>query len=502
MNAKHIGRIAAGCALLVLLGSCMIAGGDDDTGGVRIGLPVVGSSAVSSGVDTARVWLYTASNLEYGISGGAARLPDDSANYAQASLTAAGGEVVIDDIPAGDGYRLVVVLGTLDGSVFTPIDVAESDAFEIAGGRETRLSLTAALAGPLTTALEGIALNAVVETRISASDIVFSSSTSTVYQDPFSSDTSYGVGDYFGTAQTINSVSVGRFSAGNEATFVNTDTGVYSIVSGGSPATINTALADSMTSAGIADIVDSGAFYDDASGDTIIYYERLGGIGGASLTDLAFGGLAADAWEDSGDDLGDYIDEDESPVRAAANNTTDTAYIASVLGTFAVTQEYYETDFDAGAIIAGNDEAGLTFWGVAYPGNDRPLRITQLGYIETDGGEYLAVGTPRGAFTFPVSAIARASDNGGLIPADDVTQIASLIDQPILDLSVNDGYAAFLTARSLTVTDALTADLTELYSKPLRSVTLGAPSDVFVAADGSAPVVYIAGSTGLTSVTE
>ncbi len=494
MKMKTILRIAATVAVVFVLGACLLQGGDDsDTGALRIGLPTVSSAAISSGVDTVRIWLYTPSNLEFGVDGGSARLPGEADNFLEAAITESGGAVVIDGIPAADGYRLVIVLGTLDGDVFLPIDVAESAAFQITGGRETSLSLSAAVVTGLSTDLEGSALTSVVEVDVPAATI-FTASSTTVYNGSFGSLAaagSVGSGDFTGIS-TIYGVSPGSYADGagssDEAAYINTDGGI--VVADESGASVD--FATTMNAAGIEDVVDSGAFYLSGSGETVVYYQRLGGLGGAVFTDVT--SPIADDWEDSGDELGDYVEEDESPVRAAATNGDSAAYIASVLGTFAVTEQYFEIEFDAGALIEGDDATGLTFWGVAYPGNDRPLRITDMGYLA--GSDSLVVGTPRGAFVFPASAVSGAASNGGLIPAAQVDQVAVVADQPIVDISVNDGFIAFLTARSLVVTDT---DLDVEFTKPLRAVALGAPRDAFVAAG---PTVYIAGAEGLTQVVE
>lgn len=492
MKTNTIVRFVAGLGLVLLLGSCLIDGGDtEDTGSLRVGLPTVGSSAISAGVDTVRLWLYTPSNLEFGIDGGAARLPSAANNFLEADITSSGGFIVIDGVPAASGYRLVIVLGTDDSGVFVPLDVAESSAFEVTGGRETALSLTAEAVTGLTPALEGTALNGVVvEDVVTAS--VFATSSTKLYCDVFGTPTQYAVGTDLAGASKIYSLSSANFDS-SDYVLVNTDYGVFPAYDN-SGFSIDTAFADTMDAAGISDVVDSGGFFIVDTDEYIVYYQRLGGLGGGVFPDLV--SAAAADWNDSGTDLADYIDADQSPVRGAATDGTSQAFISSVLGTFAVNDTYFEGEFDAGQIIAGDDSAGLTFWGVAYPGSTQPLRITQLGWT---GGKVI-VGTPRGAFVFAATAIAQASDNNGLIPSSAVTQVDAVRNRPILDMSVNDGYIAIATARQVTVLDATT--FVAEFTKPLRAVALGAPADVFVVDNSGSPEVYIAGSDGLTKVVE
>lgn len=489
MKTKAIVRLVVALGLVVLLGSCLIEGGDSaDTGSLRIALPTIVSSEISDGVDTVRIWLYTPSSLEYGVDGGAARLPSAADNFLEAAITTSGGAVVIDGIPAGTGYRLVIVLGTIDDDndgAFIPIDVAESDEFGVTGGRETALSLTAAEVVGMTYTLEGESLNSVVVGDVIGTNDVFTASSTTVFVDPM------GTVDTHSFAADINSVSLGYYYNGTlyRSVYVNTEDGLYPGYGVG--LTFDSGFATSFSA--IGGVVDSGAFFLSDTSETVVYYERLGGLGGAVLTDMS----VTPSWNDSGDDLDEYVAEDENPVRSAATNGADAAYIASVLGTFEVTEQYFEGGFDAGSIISGDDDAGLTFWGVAYPGADQALRITQIGTF----GDTIVVGTARGAFAFPESEL-DGDLVGGLIPEAEVTQLSAVADEAILDLAVGDDYLAFLTARSLVVVEEDGDSYPSVFSKPLRAVVLGAPTDLFVVEEGGEPVVYISGAEGLTRVVE
>ena len=92
MKVHTIIRVITALALVLLLGSCLIDGGSsEDTGSLVIGLPSVGSSEISDGVDTVRIWLYTPGNLEFGVNGGAARLPGSADNFLEAAVTGSSG---------------------------------------------------------------------------------------------------------------------------------------------------------------------------------------------------------------------------------------------------------------------------------------------------------------------------------------------------------------------------------------------------------------------------
>lgn len=494
MRLSTIIRVITALALVLLLGSCLIDGGSsDDTGSLVIALPSVGSSAISSGVDTVRIWLYTPGNLEFGVDGGAARLPGAADNFLEASVTGSSGTITIDGIPAATGYRLVIVLGDKTTDAFIPIDVAQSDPFEITGGRETGLNLTAAVVDGLTTALEGEEIIGAVVGDFDGTGSVFAASTDTVFQNAFApTPTEYSLSSgVLASASQVLGLSSASFD-GEDVVLVNTDYGIFpgltDVVFSFIPS-----FAASFADAGIQNIVDSGGFYLSDTAEYVLYYQRLGGLGGGVYDDpLA---IVAGDWNDSGTDLEDYVEADESPVRAATTDSSSQAFLASTLGTFAVTDEFFGTDFDVDTILTGEDGSGLTFWGIAYPGSTLPLRITQLGYLEGN----IVAGTPRGAFRFAASAIGN-TDSNGLVPASAVTQIPAVADQPIFDISINDGYLAIATARELVVIDSET--FAEEFSTPLRAVALGAPASIFVVDEGGAPAVYIAGAEGLTRIVE
>lgn len=402
----------------------------------------------------------------------------------------------------------MIVLGTKTGDVFVPVDVAESSAFEITAGRVTALSLAAAVGG-VTTALEGEALNGVVVEAMNGTDVLFASSGTRVQASPFGAPVTYPIAALAGASE-IHGLSVGTF-LGNPSVYVNTDTGVYTAYQGPLDGGIqlSTSLASAMTDAGISDVVDTGGFLIDPDGTPlngdeteVFYYQRLGGLGGATF--VAANGespnsAAADDWNDSGADLTDYIEPDQRPVRAMATNGESRAYIAGVFGTFGVTDTFFEDDFDAGVIISGENADGFIFLGVAYPGTDRPLRIVQLGYY--DGAVF--VGTPRGAFAIVENKIPPAAKNDGLVPSDFVLPITFTRDQPVFGMSANDGYLAIMTAQGLLVYDVSNLpNLSPIYRKPFRAVTLGAPADMFVVDESGVPTVYIAGSDGLTRIVE
>ena len=89
------------------------------------------------------------------------------------------------------------------------------------------------------------------------------------------------------------------------------------------------------------------------AGEVVVYYQRLGGLGGASGTELGtLAGLAPDDWNDSGSDLSDVVADTESPILAMATSG-NAAYVSSVVGAFRATEEevFTRDDIDVDALL-------------------------------------------------------------------------------------------------------------------------------------------------------
>lgn len=480
MNRKrYFIRILALTAAVLLLGACILQPESEKTGTVAITFASVGGSSteigasvVPRGTTHARVWLY---------------LDGRELRTATVSLGETGGSVRFEEIPEGGGYSLVAVLGKMASGVFQPLGYAQTtETFSVSGGRETAL---AAAAKEITNnfSLEGINLNSVVRV---GSD-VFAATSSAVYRN----STNVGSG-------TIAGVSVGRRPDGTPTAFLNRNDGIR-YWNGSSFVAITPDPDDP-----VGNIQNSGAFVveDEFSVDDpelVIYYSRLGGLGGVTTPT---GPTPVWDWGDSGDDMSDVVASDENPIRAMATDEDNAAYFAGVLGTFKMTKEFFdEDDIDVGALLGGDDSdtSGLTFFGVAYPGTSRPMRIATMGLIRaaniSGSNNRVVVGTGRGAFFFGGNAIDDLTSTG-LIKAGNVTQITvpGIRDQAVVDISVAGNRIAIATRETIVVVDANNPN-TVIARVPTRAVVLGRLNDVFLHRVGTTETrVYVAGDQGLT----
>ncbi|MFW6228525.1 MAG: hypothetical protein ACOC2V_03615 [Alkalispirochaeta sp.] len=476
--AVRVGAILLGT---LVLGACIMEPSDDDPadgGSITISVPVSGSSLGGSSISGSsinsaskvRVWMYTPEGNEYRLAPTGTGIPN-ALNYVE---TTGGGSVTIKKIPAGDGYGIVVAIDEDGGSTFAPTAYAFKGSFSVQAGRETQLSLSLERLGDrLTTGLAGKDLNSVVEVGTE----IFSGSDDGVYKN-FTSTPK------FSTAATV---SRGRDSGGSPVLLMNTRNGIAYSSNGNNV---------DATYAGIDNVTGSGTFLadtdDDNDDEVVVYYQRLGGLGGGSgeTIDALFGDT--DAWNDSGDDLSEVIADDESPIWSAAASDT-AAYISSVIGTFRATDELFTgADIDVDELLGGDsDTAGLSFFGVAYPGTDRALRIRHIAVA----GDNVIVGTGRGAFYFPESAIDDA--DGGLV--SNVRGVRDLVDTFIVDMAV-DAEGRRMVAITPSRVVLAEPDGAVLGTVPLRAVSLGNPRDVFLAGDAASPEVLIAGTEGLSRI--
>ena len=490
----------------LVLGACIMSPESDD-GSITISVPVSGSgvggsslsgSAVITSNTVVRVWMYTPEGNEYRLLSSGTGLPN-APNYRQ---TTGGGSIVIDNIPAGDGYGIVVAVDKDGGSPFVPTHYAYRDSFAVAAGRETQLSLVlAAVNGSetsMTTALVGDNLHSVIGVVSEVGIDLYAAGNTKFLVDPFVPETGVPVGSFNHTnsnitASRIFSLSPGMITNGNPIPFVNTDVGIFGYDGDG----VNSSLVGTGYPVGVRNVTSSGAFeFADEQQQILVYYQRRGGLGGVAFA--SSGSPNSEDWNDTGTELEDFIGSDESPVWAAA--VSDNAvFLSTVFGTFKATEALFSgTEIDIDALIGGDSSstAGITFFGVAFPGTDRPLRIRHMGYV---GGNdnVVVVGTGRGAFYFPESSINSVGANK-LVAG--VKAIPKTAGNYVVDMSVNDGWIAVLTPSRIVVVNEGTPG-TLAYERPLRGYALGNPRDVFVVNGDSKPVVYIAGSEGLSKIT-
>ena len=425
-------------AVMLLVSGCILQpDSGNDTGTITLALPdseVSASGLIGAGdlsnASHARVWLYR-NGSEYSIGEAAADFEEVAA--------AGGARVVIEGVPAGDGYSVVVVFGVKDATdtsgVFAPLSYAQSNRFPVQAERETVVSIAeVALTGdedsPFTSVqfqqnLFGENLVSVVRYTSGGGGIAVASPT-TVWDN---ADVGAGSPSVVTPGSAGRIYSISEDSAGDSDFLINAENGLFG--NGGS------LVAGFPTELG--NITDSGSFNDGTN--PVYFYQRLGGLGGAAPA-------GAGNWFDSGTELEDYVAADQSPVRAQAvldlGSEDSRAFVSTVLGTFAFDQDFVTDDIEVGDLLDPDDDTdGLTFFGVAYPGESAPLRIEALAVV-ADAPETVVVGTSRGAFAFPVSALDSLSQSG-LVPSP--TELEGTLDQPVIDIEVStDGDGSQLIA--------------------------------------------------------
>ncbi|MFW5694966.1 MAG: hypothetical protein ACOCYB_07340, partial [Alkalispirochaeta sp.] len=115
-------RIVAAAAVILLLAGCILEP-QDESGSITFSVSapeasISGSAITVEGEDFdsdrnvthARVWMYS-NGAEYRLAPTSARSPS-SRNFVETPVGDGGATVKIDDIPAGNGYSAVVILGT------------------------------------------------------------------------------------------------------------------------------------------------------------------------------------------------------------------------------------------------------------------------------------------------------------------------------------------------------------------------------------------------------
>ena len=505
MKLRRIIQIGSALAAVLFLAGCILQPSEDATGTISLAVsaPDAGISASAlnigdqTGVDpstanVARLWMY-ANGGEYRLAPTSADA-SSSRNYVEASLDSGTGQITIDGIPAGEGYSVVVVLGRKVNDVFVPMAYARSGRFAVNAGLETVVSPSkVALVGdtdsPLSSAsfsLIGENLNSVL---VSGGIPVTASSTKV-----WTNGSELSLGSLSPSPSRVYSVSVG-----DSGYFVNTDKGIAWSSNGGLYTTSNTA--------GITDVTYSSSFFLSDTSDRVVFYQRLGGLGGVVFNSESL--PAAADWQDFGpDDLQDLVDPDASPVRAMASGNQKGFFATAALDNFMVTRTLFDSDSDieAADLISGEAE-GVTFFNVPYPGTTRPMRIDEMAVVTVNSTEYLAIGTPRGAFVFPVSTIGSSDsslfDSTRNLVNSNAASFRSLIrDEPVAALNSEGGWLAIATSETVTLLNMTNGIPTSREDAtlilPRRGVTLGQTTGLAI--DTASGTLYIAGTEGISAV--
>ncbi|MEX2442847.1 MAG: hypothetical protein WD492_04545 [Alkalispirochaeta sp.] len=518
MKVIRLMRIVAATAAVLLLAGCILQPEDGGSLSFTVSAPQgdVSSNSVAidgrddltgtDDVDYARVWLYS-NGAEYRLAPTSAGAPS-SRNYVEADLSSGGATVKIDGIPAGDGYSAVIIMGTKEDGVFVPVAYARTGRFAINAGREARPTADkVALVGDedsLLSAAEFNLLGKNLNSVVANSDGVFTSDANAVYQGP--NYTGSGSGEF----GTINRLSTGTLE-GDSVIFVNSSEGIFKAKAGELPEEIT---PSDDTDVDVRDVTFSGTFaVEDAIGEDIaedvVFYQRLGGLGGVAAQTIN----SESDWQDFGAaDLEDLIDPDRSPVRAQASGTGKGFFATAALDNFLLTEALFdnESDIEAADLISGSAD-GVQFFNVPYPGTTRPMRLNHMTIVEADETEYLVVGTPRGAFTFPAGNIghsnaARFNSTTNLVNSSHSTFRSLVRDEAVFALATDSGgkILAVATAETvvvLDVTDGIPTSRDDaLFILPRRGVALGEVTGLALETDGSQVTLHISGTQGLTTV--
>jgi len=130
--------------------------------------------------------------------------------------------------------------------------------------------------------------------------------------------------------------------------------------------------------------------------------------------------------------------------------------------------------------------------------------------VNVSGTEYLVVGTPRGAFTFPQSSIGGGSDvfnSSTNVVNGSHSSFRSLIrDEPVAALATDPegNWFAVATAETivvLRVANGIPASRDEaLYILPRRGVALGDVTGLAMEASSTVVRLHVSGTAGLTTL--
>gem|GEM_PF-3183516 len=516
---KRTVQLAVVAAIIITLGSC-VWNPTDDTGSVTLAIssPALSSLAVGdSGMekadsDAVRIWLYY----------DGVELPVTDVGYVQATVDPGTvKELTIENLPEGDGYSIAVVrgvMGVMDSVVFQPVAIGDAD-FVVTGGRETAVAVTTTQLDELVRVdsvdysllgedLVGAAYIDYSFSGISSGGFTVAATESKVFVNG-SSNTLSGLSTAFSQINSLSLVDL----AGVSTAFFNTDVGILNAtptLSGITPVfAFDDDLAVSMTAAAISDIVGSGVFQIDDGGTTglAVFYERLGGLGGTFIDGFGQGGvglgsIVADDWTDTGTELADYVASDQSPVFAYATSGLDAAYMSTRLGTFRLTKELFDGDeISADALLDSSVHTpGLDFFAIAYPGSTRPLKIRHMALAGSGTSEKLVIGSPRGAFLFPSSAV-ESLDANGLVSG--VVTVEAVRDQEVKNLTVVevDGVDYIVAVTDERIVVVADTNATPLFMQPVRALVLGEPQELSAYESGSGVLtLLISGSEGLTKL--
>lgn len=514
MKRTAIMKLGVALATLLLFAGCILQPGGEDTGTVSLAISATGGAVGASALDiqsgddppaaeVARVWMYT-NGREFRLAPTSVSAPS-SRNYAETSLSGGSGEIVIDGVPAGEGYSLVVVVGQLDGDTFVPVGYARTGQFRVSPGTATvvspnKVNLVSDDTGVTRATFElvGTELNSVAI----ANETAYTASDSVLYDRGESGFSATELS--LASGAEINSVSVGNWNDDTQKVAVNTTAGIY----------VENQL---VTPADIEDVTLTGTFVvEDETGtdEVVVFYQRIGGFGGVLIENGDTGTVAADDWEDINatelnDEAGlELIDPDESPVRALTSSGNNGFFATDALGNIKITEELFTSDqeLEPADLLSGS-APGFSAFNVPFPGTTRPLRLDFMEVVTVSDVEYLVVGTPRGAFTFPHESIGGSGDvfvdETNIVRTDGAGFTSLIRDEAVQALATDrtGEILAIATAETIAVidvADGIPETRDDALILPRRGVVLGQPTGLAVQVDGANIRLYISGTEGAT----
>lgn len=438
-------------------------------------------------IQYARVYLYADSmNSQINIG--------DGTPYVETTMTSSGGSVTVNQVPAGDGYQMVLTLGSKpDGSTFVPGQFGTSESFNVTAGHRTDVSIgtvqTVAQAitatfgttgqAPTDASLLGKNLNSVTfsGTFLAASDgrhVYFGDVTSGIPTTYLTFSAPAGA--------NINSVSSADIGGNSVEAWANTNQGVLEIY----PST-QTLIQTLPANPPQGNTILSGA-YPYGSGAYGVYFVGDRGLEGVDTTSQNWVDIPLSS---SGSSF---------PVLDIAFPSSSLsypyAYFATGFGVFGIDNKLLIPGDNNLSYIKGN--AG--FLRVYHNGSS--LYVSSLSiYYDANGPNSLIVGTDDGIYVEPLTSL---NPNIGQGTTDTITSSplpgTSGFSFRKVDIG---GYAGTPNYWAGLCNDVIVLGATGSLSTlvlPVAAVTLGDLKSIRIYAYGSYIYIAIAGTEGLTVV--
>jgi hypothetical protein len=498
-------RIAAlAAAATALLGGCYV-GLSGGAGSVGIELPEPRIVAGTDPAQYARVYVINGPSL---LSVGG------DAPYREVELDTTDGERVTESsvgpVPAGSGYRVVLVFGDYqtgadDADVFVPSHYAVSDEFSVYAGQATSTETLSPEVTPFV-AVGGSSMlgQPLVGIVYDGSDL-YTATAGTLYRatnaSPGDADPTAGVTfnlSYSPAGKTINSISLGALDSDlgpdGATVWLNTDTGVLPFDN------LNEQFEDEFdsNSGGVdqVSILDSGAIFIDpdgiGGGEPLAVYGYLQFDGGLSGVRDRDGGFQPEWLEPI--DLSDFVVGRPIYDLAVYNDGTSIdAFFATKLGAFRMPQVVLdpaepsgpgdEPPYDTAQEIFNVSD----FFEVTIDGTK--ATITQVAVGDADDPS-LYLGTPRGAVE--VADVGQVGGDSLALPGSVVPGTANLI---VEDIAIINDYVVILTNHFLVYSTDAGATFERV---PVYASSAGEVSGVLL--DSVGGVVLLSGSHGLSGV--